>query len=342
LLDLVCFARNHSTYLGFCMLLLRCLCVLAVLFGSIPAMALDLYQGEAQVSGPDEGSRASGVAKALEQVLVKVSGDRKALDNPVLVQAVGDASSLMQRFEYRQELVRDAEGRPQARLFLIASFYPGSVDDLLTRAGLNVWGRERPRVLVLIEDGMRLLDRDEVTALVDQASVHGLSLRFVTDADVDVVRQLRRTGNGELSRHFGGGHVLAGSLAEGRFELDNGRDVRSLRISASSSTDEQLADLANELQQALVSAQLVGSNEPEALQVWVEGVQSAGDYARVLSYLGKLTPVRAMQVAEVDADRVRLDMTVVGGALRLRQTVEVGRLLDVRSAAPLMLGLRAR
>lgn len=324
------------------MLLLRCLCVLAVLFGSNPAVALDLYQGEAQVSGPDEGSRASGVAKALEQVLVKVSGDRRALDNPALAKAVGNASSLMQRFEYRQELVRDAEGRPQARLYLIASFYPSSVDDLLARAGLNVWGRERPRVLVLIDDGERLLDRSEAAALVDQATNHGLSLRFATDADLDVVRQLRRSGGGDLSRHFGGGHVLAGSLVDGRFELDNGRDVRPLRVAAGSSTDEQLASLAAELQQALVSVQLVGSNEPEELQVWVEGLQSAGDYARVLSYLAKLTPVRAVQVAEVEADRLRLDMTVVGGAVRLQQTVEVGRLLDVRAASPLLLGLRAR
>lgn len=322
------------------MFLLRIVFLLGALAGSTSTMAMDLYQGEAAVGSADEASRANGVVQALRQVLVKVSGDPRTLEHPAVTAALGNASSLMQRYEYRQELQRDAEGRPQARLFLVASFYPSSVDDLLSQAGLQIWGRERPRVLVLIESEHGLLERDQATALVDRAATHGLSLRFSQTADAQVVRQLVREGGTALSSHFGGSHVLYGVLGSQNFLLDNGREARRLRVAAGAA-DAQMTELADALRQALVSTQLSGSNEPQPVQVWVEGVQSARDYARVLSYLSGLTPVRTLNVAEVQADRLLLDLVVAGGDHRLQQTVEVGRLLDVLGASPLVLGLRA-
>lgn len=308
---------------------------------SLPALALELYQAESPVNGPDESSRAQGVARALEQVVVKVSGDARAGAHPVVVAALAEAGKLMQRFEYRQELVRDEAGRPLQKLYLIATFYPESVDELLVRAGLQVWGKERPRVLVLIEAAGRWLDRSEASELVQAAERRGLALRFSTSIDPDAAAALVQRGSGALSTHLGGGQVLYGRLGQPDYWLEGGLVATRIRAGEGPLAVQFMA-LADGLQQALASAQLAGSSVEEVVAVRIEGVQSAADYARVLAYLGRLTPVRAVQVHAVDDAALLLDLTVQGGEQRLRQTVMVGQLLTPDPDRDGVLRLRTR
>lgn len=320
--------------------------LLAVLawLGAAPACAaLDLYQGEAPVPAQDDGSRAAGVAKALEQVVVKVSGDRAAAAHPTIQAALADAGKLMQRYEYRQELVRGADGRPEVRLFLIASFYPSSVDQLLLRAGLNVWGRERPTLLVLITDGGQLLSAAQAGELVQRARERGLELRFPGDLvlTADDLAALESGRIGALASRFGGGHVLGGALLPGggRFAIDDGRGSRPFTVNASDHADT-LRQLIDEAQSVLAAQLVVGGNEPESVEIWVEGVDSAASYARVLGYLKGLTPVRAVEVSGVHPQGLKLALTVLGGAARLQQTVALGAELSMPSLDPAVLVLR--
>jgi uncharacterized protein len=320
--------------------------LLAVLAWCVPLSAraaLDLYQGEAAVPAQDEDSRMAGVAKALEQVVIKVSGDRAAIANATVQSALANAGKLMQRYEYRQELVRGADGRPEVRLYLIASFYPSSVDQLLLRSGLNIWGRERPTLLVLIADGGQLLNATQAGELVERARARGLELRFPGDTQLttDDLSALESGRIANIASRFGGGHVVGGALLPGggRFAVDDGRGSRPFSINAEDRADT-LRQLIDEAQAVLAAQLVVGGNEPEDLEVWVEGVDSATGYARVLSYLRGLTPVRAVEVSGVHPQGLKLALTVLGGAARLQQTVALGAELDMTSQDPAVLVLR--
>lgn len=322
-------------------ILLSTLACLLLLWAA-PARALDLYQGEAAVAGQDDDSRVAAVANALKQVVGKVSGDRSAENHPAVQASLAEASKLMQRYEYRQELVREADGRPGVRLYLIATFYPTSVDQLLLRAGLNIWGRERPTLLVLIAENGQLLNAANAVELGERARARGLELRFPTDTTLsaDEAAALEMGRVGALATRFGGGHVLGGALIPGggRFAIEDGRGSRSFSVSADDrgQTLERLVDDV----QGVLAAQVTGAgSEPEDIAVWVEGVDSAPAYARVLSYLRGLTPVRSLTVSGVHPQGLRLELTVLGGAARLQQTVALGTELDMLSLDPPVLTL---
>jgi hypothetical protein len=299
--------------------------------------ALDLYQGEAQVSGPDEASRAQGIVVALEQVLEKVSANTQVASNPTVSAALGNAGRLMQRYEYRQELSRDTSGKPIATTFLRVSFYPQSVDALLLRAGFPVWGRERPRVMIALELDGRLLDRSELAELVERAEARGISLRFpgALALSAEELEQLRAGSVRELHSTLGGGLVFGGSLGQGRASLDDGRRVEQVNLPSSQ------GEIADRLIATLARQQLANSNtEPSEFEATVGNVAGAADYARVLAMLGKLSSVRQVRVLSADSQGLKLKLLVVGGAERLQQTlINMGN-VDMPSTDPAYLILR--
>lgn len=325
------------------MSLLRLLICCCLSLFAASAWALELYQGEALVQSQDENSRAKGVAEALQQVVVKVSGNPAAARHPVVTTALPEAARLMQRYEYRQELVRGADGKPQVNLYLIASFYSASVDQLLQRAGLAVWGAERPRLLVLISEQQQLLSPGKAAELMQRADARGLELRFppATALSVEESDALGRGQTDMLAARFGGGHVLAGELngGAGRFVINDGQANRSFSVSAADRA-AALAQIADQALEVLAQQQTGAGSEPETVDVWIEGVASAADYARVLSYLDKLTPVKALTVNSVKQQQLELKLTVLGGALRLEQTVSLGDQLSLISVNPMVLQLQ--
>lgn len=321
----------------------RILLLSLILLGFARALwAQDLYQGEAQVSGPDEASRSNGIVEALRQVLVKVSANPAAADNPALQGTLSKASSLMQLYDYRQELGRDASGKAVAKSFLRVRFFPQSVDQALMRAGMPVWGRERPRVLLLIEENGAWLDNVALYALVQRAADRGISVRFPNQQLLLDSEQSALSSNDlrALSQQLGGGMVLAGRWQSGSLQLDDGRRNEAVRVPAGRS-DAELHALADRMIQALIRQQLAANNQqPEEFDATVEGLGGAGDYARALSELGKLSSVKQVRVLGADRLGLRLRLTVLGGAERLQQGVINTGSFDMPSIEPAVLQLR--
>ena len=96
----------------------------------------DLYE----TSQPVDGSRDAAFVEALKTVLVRVSGQR---DAPVRVGEISDPRKYVQRFGFTADNV------------LQVGFDSASVDQLLSKAGLPIWGRERPATVVMfgVEEG---------------------------------------------------------------------------------------------------------------------------------------------------------------------------------------------
>ena len=127
------------------MLCIRLICVFLLVVLTAPAArALDLYQGETPVADQSADARVAALGRTLLDVAVKVSGDVNAANNATIIAAAASPERYMQRYEYRQELVRE-DGKPAIKLYLRGSFYAPTIGQLLRNAGLGAWGVERPQ-----------------------------------------------------------------------------------------------------------------------------------------------------------------------------------------------------
>jgi hypothetical protein len=158
--------------------------------------AEDLYRGQAIVTGQGGESRDAGLAQALRDVLVKVSGDPRLRDEPRTAALAGKAATLVDAFRYRDRMagipVHDEQGTRDRPYDLIVDFDPAGIDAALRSLGRTPWTGPRPRLVVLLgvrvgfadyvlaRDGTR--GRDQREALAAEANRFGMSVLLPGEA----------------------------------------------------------------------------------------------------------------------------------------------------------------
>ncbi|HYZ26251.1 MAG TPA: DUF2066 domain-containing protein [Geminicoccaceae bacterium] len=201
--------------------------MLALGCGSAGAGSVDdLYRAQTIVTGQGEESRRLGFAECLEQVLVKVSGDPRLLDDPGVAALAGQADAFVAEFHYRDRMagipVHDEQGTRDRPYDLTVSFHPAKIDAALRSLGREPWRASRPRLVVLLgvrlgttyvlaSDGDRGRDQREALtaaaerfgmpmALPDQAalSAAGLSYQKLAAADPSDPAAIARMMGGDL------------------------------------------------------------------------------------------------------------------------------------------------
>lgn len=118
------------------------------------AAALGLYEARAVVTGQGEPNRRIGFALALENVLVKVSGDPRLIGDGRVAALAKDAGALVAGFGYRDRLegvpVHDEQGTYDRPHDLTVSFDPAKIDAALRGLGRKPWMASRPRLAVFL------------------------------------------------------------------------------------------------------------------------------------------------------------------------------------------------
>ncbi|HST44108.1 MAG TPA: DUF2066 domain-containing protein, partial [Luteimonas sp.] len=119
------------------------------------AAAEGLYAAEVPVSNQGEAQRNAGLARALAQVLGKISGDRAAAGRPGVGKELRRAREFVDGYDYRQDESTSATGVPTYRTILVARFRPDAVDGVVSALGLPVWPQPRPKPVLwlAIDDG---------------------------------------------------------------------------------------------------------------------------------------------------------------------------------------------
>ena len=147
------------------------------------AVARGLYEAEVPVNGQGAAERTQGFARALAEVLGKVTGDRSAASKPGVGQELRRAGDFVKSYDYRQDEGRSASGAPTFRTMLVARFKPADVDALAGLLGLQVWPQPRPKPVVwlAIDDGSgpRLVGLQQLNAarpLLNRAVERGFKL----------------------------------------------------------------------------------------------------------------------------------------------------------------------
>lgn len=298
------------------------------------AFALDIYQAEVSVADQTADARVQALGRALLEVAVKASGDASASNNSVVIASQGSAERYMQRYAYRQAIVREG-GVPVIKLFLTGTFYPNSIQQLLQRAGLAVWGRDRPNVDVILFEGDVPLAEAYRSAMQDRSSRRGLSLRFPNGASAGELSDPQAFAQ-RLVRP--GANLLFGRINETLY-LSDGRSTEALSSAG-------LDGLSDRLAQTLARRAAVAENAaPETLSVSVAGVSSAARYASALKYLNELRVVKSTKIQGANSGpqnsgQLNLQVSVKGGAVQLMQAISQGSTMQLVSESPLLFEMR--
>ncbi|MCK8668879.1 DUF2066 domain-containing protein [Pseudomonas azerbaijanoccidens] len=121
-----------------------------------------LYQVREPVSGQAPEERDQAILRALDTLVLRLTGDPKAAQSPGLAAIRKEPQQIISQFGY------DA-GPPEV---LKVDFDPATTEQVLRRAGLAMWGANRPSIL-----GWWLNDSTEGSSLVGDGQASAAPLR---------------------------------------------------------------------------------------------------------------------------------------------------------------------
>jgi hypothetical protein len=134
-----------------------------------------LYEYRVAVENESDAERNRAFRDALKAVLLKVTGERRWLQSPVLQQAIGNAQSYVEAISYSSELVEissdvivqdqlaqvttDQRGveitnfsissvpEDREKRYINVSFAQSLLDDLLASADIPIWDSNRQQII---------------------------------------------------------------------------------------------------------------------------------------------------------------------------------------------------
>lgn len=328
------------------------LVVAVMLIGCVAARAADvaIYTGIAEVASQSETDRDSGLRSALRAALIKASGDARLAQDPALGPVLGRAKSLARHYTYRESVQNSAEGALQAKTLIEVEFDPPGIELALRDLGRPLWGRERPTVLVWLvidNNGTKQIasafQQSALGALLDAAEQRGLPLQLprMDGADLNRVNPVTlwdappATVIG-ASQRYNAHVILVARLQKnasgwsGRYTLIEDRAFESWEGSDALAAGVLAQAIHGSVDRIARRYASDNSGPPLGLlQVWVEDVRSAADFAAVVGYLGKLSVVRDVAPEAAQDGRVLIAMQVGVGALRFQQLLGIDRVLGV-------------
>lgn len=288
---------------------------------------------------------------AAEAVLVKVSGDRGAIQGNVLAQAKRQASAWVSEHSISplNELLPSGEGEVPGKQIRV-SFYRESIDGFLSGNNLPVWGENRPSVLVwLVSDieGVRELSGSNAPSdilnnfaqssinvgvpiyapLLDNVDRQALSVFDVWGFFEDVIDQASQRYQTDsvaalkVSRYSG---RVDGSLM---LLLQQGGVERF--VLSGNSMQELLDDAASTLAKAFSSRYASVRNDQSAsrVNIQIDGVKDFSTLSRVQSYFKGVGVVRNVFLAKVDGDKVEFSIEIDGDKQKLLNSISLARML---------------
>ena len=141
-------------------LLVSCLSVVSLV--SQAETVKGLYQVREPVNGQSPEEREQATQRALDTLVLRLTGDPKAAQNPGLAAIRKEPQQIISQYGFEA-------GPPEV---LKVDFDPGTTEQALRRAGLAMWGANRPSIL-----GWWLNDSTEGSSLVGDGQASAAPLR---------------------------------------------------------------------------------------------------------------------------------------------------------------------
>lgn len=308
------------------------LCLLFTTLSATAAQVEGLYEVHEPVASQDPGERAAAMGRALQTLVVRLTGDRKAAEDPRLQPLLADPQQLVQQYVYEA-------GTP---VTLSVVFDPVLSQRALREAGLTLQSAERATVLAwwLSETagGSVLVAEDQEGAdtLRAAAQHRGVPLSLPLGdlneqllADPDTLRGSDAQALQEASERYAADALLA-VVAQGgdSWQADWQLWVAGERVSGSSSAASQaaLADAVLLDVGERLATQFAQAGNAQSLILEVQG----NDLARYASLQRLLEPFAPRLQAVVGG---KLVYQVDASPDQLRSQLQLGRLHELPAEA---------
>lgn len=284
-----------------------CLLLVVLLFGggwcstTRAQTAAPAYSVVVPVLDTSDAQRNDAFANALAQVLTRVAGGQDLRDKPGYAEALQGASSMVQKYQYQ----RASDG-----ISLQVDFAPAAVQRLVAQLGFSSVGA-RPPVLLLVQgtDGA-LFDQAALESLAAAAAAQGVTVTYPeagATPDLDRLASADPQALAQVDQRYHTGLVLLGKLHAGGADWTLVAGGQVQHWSDRGTTEDQVLAAAGTGVAARVNTQLnvVGASVSEG-KLWVAGLHSAMDYARLLAALRTDPAVREVDTLGAQDDGVLL------------------------------------
>ena len=326
--------------------------IFSVLLLLLPAIAsgqavtIDLYTGEVPVASQDSAERRRALPQALEHVFQKQSGLTYFEDYPLIEPALGNASSILLSFHYRNEETVLADGSEGNVLRLVANFSEAKVDEMVQSLQLPLWKPDRPPldIWVVVDDGV---DRRTFPlefsyawrSMGAAAARRGLNVRWPVpdeEGQYQIDAQLLWGGYTEdLGAGQRGGVMIAAARREGlewsvRNNVSYNGEDWTWRVQ---DIDLQSA-LTQSMQQAIDRIAAANTIAASELGLWgyqltIGGLGNAHDYQRCLAYLQSLSVVNHVSVISAGQGNVVFKLELSAVPQYLEEALGTGRFIEL-------------
>lgn len=347
-------ARVPATGVAWAVLLVAALALAAPAFAQRVegdrAAAGSVYEAEVPVRSQAEAEREAGFARALAQVLGKLSGDRSISARPGVGQELRRAQEYVKGYDYRQDEGVGASGAPSFSTTLVVRFEPEAVDGVVAALGLPVWPQPRPKPVLwlAIDDGkgprlVGLQHNNAARPVLQRAIERGYRLGLPSgsaaeQAAVGAIWRGDTAAIARLSARYQPPMQLLGKLyrdgagwkADWVF-VDNGR-VLSRWSEANADARRAMATGADGAADALIRryARASSAGAPASQRIVFTGIRSGADYLRLATALQRMSVVRAIRPASASGERLEVDLDLITGMPGFRRTVDGDVLLELQ------------
>ncbi len=345
--------------LQYAALLWVALCIFSSSYG---LDVMGLYTASVPIKSQQASLRAKAYEQALEQVLIKATGNLQVVGNPIIKQQLPKASNYVQQYGY-QTVEDKTTMPPMPTLMLQVQFEPDAVQSLLDQAGVALWGNNRPLVvmwLALQDDSQPTIvsNSDEgpvpelfkklaeqrgiplMLPMMDLTDINSVTMNDIIDDQAMPVMQ--------ASQRYGSDAILMGSLQQqgpqqwiGQWHLISQGQEFSWTTQGKddvSVVTQAMDNLTNNLSTRYAVMQ--GTGQQSQTNITVSNVSGLKQFAEVQAYLKKLAPVTSVNVMQMDPDAVTFSLDYEGTLDTLTQAVALDhKLLPTQAAVDNNVGL---
>lgn len=324
----------------------------------LPADAVrveNLYRTEVEVIDKSGEEREAGFRRALEQVLLRISGSMAVLDQPEVQPMLEAPARYVQQYRY-EDIEDDGDAAaaagtneepvPAYRLEVV--FGQSRIEDELRERGITVWGPYRPEILVWLayDDGRerRLVGADDGSGMDEVLRAAGdrrgmpLLLPLLDTEDRRRIEYLDVQGGffdsvRRASERYGADLVLVGHVrrtgsdwsgAWTLLEADDRRGWQTRAENTDAVVQAGVGRLADHLSELLAGR----DSERSRVRVRVLDTDSLNDYARLGHYFERLPRVEGSQVVRVMPQEILFELDLHGRLVDLERAIALDDLLQ--------------
>lgn len=284
----------------------------------------DLYEVQVEVDSQSQSSRSEALNEAMQQVLVKVSGNATPLQDEIIQAETLEPDRYVRSYSYTHNPITD-------QLQLKVLFAQNLIDALLRQTQHPIWGRSRPLVLVwqAVEEKQKrfVINTDEKTwhyefekAMNDRGIPviwPSLDLEDQMALPMANLWGLFRDDIGSASERYLTDAYMAGRLiqtTEGMWQYTGffrGSQAPLSLDAKDESKQAVLHSVANQVASFLAQHYAVQSDSESSGQIIdITNVNSFQEYQQLLSYLQANSVIKEVKVLAAKQNSLSLELVL--------------------------------